>query len=266
MVEEARANADTGFTGPDTGVRLREEMRRQQISVRELAKRAGVDERTVKSAREGIGSPRLDSRLTIAKTLGVDLEDLWPGTGLRPGRDAPTMDVRVFPSRSHIPATFWRGVFESARRRIDICVYGGTFLFDAVPGFTRILTRASQRGVVIRFVSGDPESIAVHQRGNEEPIGGVSLAQRCRMTLSYLAPLADLDGFQARTQGTTLYASLFFADDTVYANTHFYGNGAGDNPVMELTREADADTFDMIQESFERIWGKATPARFDGHR
>lgn len=246
--------------GRDHGERLRELMRKRGMSVRELAKQARLDERTVNAASNGRRRPRPDTVITIAKTLNVAPEDLWPQAGVRPGNDAPTMNVRVFPSRSHIPAQFWHDVFEAARTRIDICVYGGTFLFDSVPHFTRILTRATERGAAIRFLIGDPESIAVHQRGNEEPIGASSLAQRCRMTLLHLARLGPLEGFQVRSHATTLYTSLFFADDTVYANTHFYGNPAGDNPVMELDRDADPDTFDMIQQSFERIWKAGTPA------
>jgi hypothetical protein len=51
---------------------------------------------------------------------------------------------------------------------IDILVYGGTFLFDGVARFPKLLTAATDRGVAVRFTIGDPDSAAVAQRGAEE--------------------------------------------------------------------------------------------------
>lgn len=105
-----------------------------------------------------------------------------PGTG--------TVAVSVYGSRADIPVTVWTELFGGALEAIDILVYGGTFLFDGVARFPKLLTAATDRGVAVRFIIGDPDSAAVAQRGAEEQIGS-SLAGRCRMTLARLQPLVD---------------------------------------------------------------------------
>lgn len=252
---------DTGGVLPpadDHGKFLREHMHRNGLNVRSLAGKAGIDERTLNTAMDGKRSPRADTARAIADALGVPVDELWPSTAGRFRPDAPTTPSRLFPARTDIPPVLWRDVFSSTRDRIDILVYGGTFLFDAVSGFTRIITDAATRGVTVRFAVGDPSSTAIHARGNEEGIGS-ALASRCRMTLTRLAPVADLPGVEVRKHGTPLYTSLFLADDAVYANHHIYRLPAGDNPVLEVTRDTGAELFDKYADTFEHVWTTATP-------
>lgn len=243
--------------GDDHGRFLREVMQARGLNPRTLVGLTGLDLRTVQKAMGGLRIPRQDTAHVIAEALDVAVSDLWSSAGVRPGLDAPTVMARVFPTRTEIPPVMWREVFGSARERIDVLVYGGTFLFDAVPSFPRIITDAAARGVRVRFAVGDPASAAVHARGNEEGIGA-ALAYRCQMTLTRLLPVANADGVEVRTHGTPLYTSLFFADDAVYANHHILGQPAGDNPVIELTRDAHETLFEKYTDTFEHVWATGT--------
>ena len=246
----------------DTGRFLRERMKLQRVSIRDLAMRVGCDERTIQRACNGLTVPKSQIADRIARELDSDVTDLWPSSAIRRTLDAPTVPARVFSSRAQIPIGIWRDAFSSAMERIDVCVYGGTFLFDTVPGFESMLREAASRGTRLRFVVGDPGSAAVHQRGAEERIGGEALSGRCRMTLARLEPLHAVENVEIRTQHTTLYASLFFADDVLFANHHILGSPASDNPVIELLREADRELWERYRESFETIWDTASPARY----
>lgn len=247
--------------GPDTGRFLRERMKLQRVSARDLAAAVGCDERTIQRAYNGLTVAKSQIAHHIARELDCDVDDLWPSAAIRRTLDAPTVPARVFPSRAHIPVGIWRDVFARAMRHIDVCVYGGTFLFDTVPGFVGMVRDAATRGTAVRFVAGDPASPGVRQRGIEEGIGE-SLSARCRMTLTRLEPLHDLQNIEVRTQGTPLYASMFFADDTLFANHHILGSPASDNPVIELVRDADTDLWDRYRASFETIWEMASPAHY----
>lgn len=140
-------------------------------------------------------------------------------------------------------------------------MYGGTFLFDNVPGFVKMMREAADRGVHIRFLVGDPASVGVHQRGIEEGIGE-ALKGRCRMTLKHLEALREVEGVQIRTHGSPLYVSMFRADEILYANHHILGSAAGDNPVIEFTRDADEELWEKYRNSYETIWDSATQAQY----
>lgn len=248
-------------TGSGTGRLLADHMDKQRVSIRELAARAGCDERTVQRAIRGETTPKTRIAEEIAAVLRVTAEDLWPRFGIRPAIHEATIQVRLFPSRAHVPIDLWREMFEAATERIDICVYGGTFLWDALHGFSRIITDAASRGTKVRFAVGAPASDGVRQRGAEERIGD-ALAARCRMTLVHLEPLNEVEGVEIRTHGTPLYTSMFFIDDMLYANHHIFGSPAGDNPVIELHREASPDLWDSYAVAFDAVWSSALPAEF----
>lgn len=127
-------------------------------------------------------------------------------------------------------------LLRNAVEHIDILVYGGTFLFDGLPRFTKILAAATKRGVAVRLIIGDAKSTAVAQRGEEERIGA-ALAARCQMTLARLQPLSDTPAMEIRTHTTPLYTSMFRADDTLIANPHLYGAPASDNPAIVIKRD-----------------------------
>lgn len=248
-------NAAQRTTGTESGRRLAEQMQRRHINPRDLAARAGCDERTIQRALNGETTPQLRVAQSIAAVLECEPDDIWPRVVPR-SASAASFTVQLFPSRAQVPVEVWREALADAESSIDLCMYGGTFLFDNVHGFIRSIRDAASRGVRVRIVVGDPGSSAVHQRGIEEGIGD-ALAGRCRLTLSRLAPLHDLEGVEIRTHATPLYVSMFFFDDTLYANHHILGSPAGDNPVVEIPRDADAELWENYTTSFEQIWSGA---------
>lgn len=253
-------NAAPRPTGTGTGRRLAERMQHQRINVRDLAAAVGCDERTIQRALNGVTTPQPRVAESIAEALECGAEELWPRVAHGVTSDTYRW-VRLFPSRAEVPIDLWRAALTSASSRIDICMYGGTFLFDNVHGFIRLVTEAAARGVRVRIAVGDPASTAVHQRGIEEGIGD-ALAGRCRLTLSRLAPLHAVDGIEIRTHATPLYVSMFFIDDTLYANHHILGSPAGDNPVVEIPRDADAELWETYSQSFDHVWSNAQRATY----
>lgn len=236
-------------------------MKEKGFSETRLATAAGVDVKTVGRWLRGESLPQAVNARAAADALGCDPQALWPDlfpTMRPPGTG--TVAVSVYGSRADIPVTVWTELFGGAREAIDILVYGGTFLFDGVARFPKLLTAATDRGVAVRFIIGDPDSAAVAQRGAEEQIGS-SLAGRCRMTLARLQPLVGTAGLQIRTHTTPLYTSMFRADDTLIANPHLYGAPASDNPAIVIRRDDAPELWHDHQAAFERVWNTARPVR-----
>ena len=245
-------------------LRMRSRMQHQGLSKSALSRATGLDERTIQRSLDGATMPQAQNALAIADALNCKSSDLWPGLAAYAEQSAATegtVPALVYASRAQIPVSVWRDLFTQASIAIDICVYGGTFLFDVIPGFSRLITDAASRGVHIRFAAGDPGSNAVHQRGVEESIG-TSLSGRCALTLDRLAAVADMDNVEIRVHGTPLYASIFRIDDTIIANHHIFGSPASDNPAMLLRREDDAELWDKYDASFDKVWARARPARY----
>jgi transcriptional regulator with XRE-family HTH domain len=234
-------------------------MKEKGFSEARLATAAGVDTKTVGRWVRGESLPQASNARAAADALGCDPQTLWPDVfpTMRPPGTG-TVPVSVYGSRADIPVTVWTELFGGAAEAIDILVYGGTFLFDGVPRFRKTLTTATERGVVVRFIIGEPDSVAVAQRGAEEQIGS-SLAGRCRMTLARLQPLVGTAGLQIRTHTTPLYTSMFRADDTLIANPHLYGAPASDNPAIVIRRDDAPELWHDHQAAFERVWNTARP-------
>lgn len=160
--------------------------------------------------------------------------------------------------RSDVPQTVWRELFHDATESIDILVYGGTFLFDAVAKFTKALTHAAKHNdVKVRILIGNPASRAVKIRGIEEDIDD-SLADRCDMTLKRFKDV-DPTNIDIRLHDTSLYTSMFRADDTLIANHHLYGSPASDNPCFIVEADQHPDLWVSYEEAFERVWKLGTP-------
>ncbi|KZS85806.1 hypothetical protein BST40_18055 [Mycobacterium persicum] len=248
-------NEDT----PKPNRQLRAHMERKGVSAQDLADLIAVDAKTVERWLSGETAPYPHNARRAVDVLECDPADLWPDLfPIMTPPSAGTVAVSVYSSRADVPISVWRQLFEGAVEHIDILVYGGTFLFDGLPRFTKILAAATERGVVVRFIIGDPDSAHVAERGEAQGIG-TALAARCRMTLLRLQPLSGTSGLEIRTHTTPLYTSMFRADDTLIANPHLYGAPASDNPAIVIKRDDAPDLWNDHRLAFERVWNTARP-------
>jgi hypothetical protein len=98
----------------------------------------------------------------------------------------------------------------------------------------------------------------VKQRGDEERFGH-GIESRCRLALLHYRPLLGVPGIELRTHSTTLYNSLYRADDQALVNAHVWGVNAYGAPVWHLRRNGAGGMFDTYAESFHAVWETARP-------
>jgi hypothetical protein len=71
-------------------------------------------------------------------------------------------------------------------------------------------------------------------------------------------------GIEVRTHATTLYNSLYCADDQQLVNAHVWGVNAYAAPVWHLRRHETGGMFDTYTDSFDAVWTTATPVHQEG--
>ncbi|MEQ7124385.1 DUF5919 domain-containing protein [Actinopolymorpha sp. B11F2] len=130
---------------------------------------------------------------------------------------------------------------------------------EQTDAFVPRLVKKAESGVRVRILIGDPDGDAVALRGKEEDVGD-GMAQRARLCLRYFREAADVKGLEVRLHDTTLYASIYRADNVALVNTHVYGSTAAQNPVLHLQRVPGGRVFDNYMESFDTIWTSAKSA------
>lgn len=150
-----------------------------------------------------------------------------------------------------------------ARERIDVLVYAALFLHEAYPRLNELLSERAAEGCLVRIAVGDADSHSVQQRGQEERFGH-GIESRCRLALMHYRPLIGGSGIEVRTHGTTLYNSLYCADDQLLVNAHAWGVNAYSAPVWHLRRSGSGDMFDTYAESFNAVWATAVPTQQEG--
>ena len=228
------------------------------VSAAEVAERVQVDPKTVERWITAGRTPYRAHRWAVAKLLDVDAGYLWPDAQddkLVQGASAGEF-VALYPNRGAVPASFWTDLVGDAREEVNLLVYAGLFWFDAYPDIVWNLLARADAGVRVRLLFGDPESEAVGTRGAEE---GIDVAARVRMALRLIAPLLGHDSVQVRLHATTLYTSIYRADDIMLANTHVYGAPAAHCPVLHLQRVPGGRLFAHYAQSYERVWDQARP-------
>ncbi|WP_433530613.1 XRE family transcriptional regulator [Micromonospora sp. CA-263727] len=251
--------------------RLRGALSAKGLTTQRCAELIGVDPKTVERWITRDRVPHRAHRTATVDLLGVDETYLWPSVADDPrvtsaGRAEM---VEFYPSRSAVPLELWRSLIEQARESVDILVYAGLFLPE-LHDITRLGERARQ-GCRIRALLADPNGAGVRRRGGEEGFG-IGLAHRVLLSLRYYEPILTIPGVQLRLHDTTLYASIFRADETMLVNTHVYGSTAAHNPVLHLRRVPGGRVVDHYLTSFDRVWNQAKPttnidaviAAFDG--
>lgn len=241
--------------------RLRSCMATAGHSHETVAVHVGVDPKTVERWVTKDRLPHRTHRWKTASLLGRDEAYLWPAV-LDDKRTQSASDaevVKLYAHRGLVPTEAWRSLVHDAVDSLDVLAYAALFLPDGNPDMAHNLAAKGADGVQVRVLLGDPNCEAVARRGEEEGIGE-GMASRIRIALSYLAPVIGMPNVELRLHDTTLYNSIFRADETMLVNNHVYGSGAGYNPVVHLQRVPGGRLFDTYQRSFDKVWVGAKPA------
>lgn len=254
----------SGYVAGVPNERLRIALHEAGLRLDDLARHVGVDAKTAERWITKGRLPHPANRAQTARLVGVEEFALWPELAHgRRGRAVSVAEVvEVYPVRGAVPADSWFALMETASRHIDVLVYAGLFLPDGRADLPAMLRQKAEDGVRVRLLFGDPSCDAVALRGREERIGD-GMAARIRLAVSYLCPVFDAPGVEARSHATTLYNSIYRFDDELLVNTHVYGAAARQSPVLRLRRIAGGQLFDYYMASFERVWESGTPLAVD---
>lgn len=224
-----------------------------------LAAEVDVDPKSVERWVNLGRTPRRETAIRAAEAIGEDVFALWPK--LRQARAARAVSpelVALYPQRADLPVSTFIDLFTQARKRIDVLVYAAVFLHEAYPHLNHLLRERATEGCSVRIAVGDAGSINVQQRGQEEDFGH-GIESRCRLAILHYRPLVGTPGIELRTHGTTLYNSIYRADDQMLVNAHVWGANAYAAPVWHLRRNDDGGMFDGYAGSFDAVWATATP-------
>ncbi|MGW7584111.1 XRE family transcriptional regulator [Kitasatospora sp. NPDC054768] len=224
-----------------------------------LADKAGVDTKSVERWANQNRTPRLRTARLAAEALGEDMFALWPS--LRQPRAARAISpelVALYEQRADLPVSVIVDLLEKATDRIDVLVYAAVFLHEAYPRLNDLLRERAAEGCAVRIAIGDPDSENVRQRGEEEKFGH-GIESRCRLALMHYRPLLGTPGIEIRTHGTTLYNSLYRADDQLLVNAHVWGVNAFGAPIWHLRRTSAGTLFGTYASSFDAVWNTARP-------
>lgn len=239
--------------------RLRAAMVAQGWTHASLAEAIGVDPKSVERWVNLGRVPRRRTAIAAAETIGDDVHALWPA--LRQARTARAVSpglVALYDQRADVPASTFVNLFTTAREHIDVLVYAAVFLHEAYPRLNTLLTERAQAGCTIRIAVGDADSDNVKQRGAEERFGH-GIESRCRLALLHYRPLLEVPEIEVRTHDTTLYNSIYRADDEMLVNAHVWGVNAYGAPVWHLRRSVGGGLFDTYAESVDAVWAAARP-------
>lgn len=224
-----------------------------------LAAKVEVDPKSVERWVNLGRTPRLGTAARAAEAIGEDVFALWPK--LRQPRAARAVSpelIALYDKRADLPVSAFVDLFTQARETIGILVYAAVFLHEAYPRLNDLLAERAAEGCKIRIALGDADSPNVQQRGKEEKFGH-GIESRCRLALMHYRPLVGVPGIEIRTHGTTLYNSIYRADDQMFINAHVWGMNAYAAPVWHLRGIEEGGMFSGYADSFEEVWREAKP-------
>ncbi|WP_333755049.1 XRE family transcriptional regulator [Streptomyces sp. IBSBF 3352] len=237
--------------------RLRSALLARGMTVQGLAEVIEVNPKTVERWITQGKVPYRRHQYATAAALKVDVTALWEDvrTADSAADLAKAEIATVYPHRHTVPAGLWRDLYKRADRNLDVLVYSGLFLSED-PLFHDLLRAKVEAGAQVRILLGDPACVAVRQRGIDE--GHQIMDGKIRNALVLYRPLIrshpDID---FRLHDSTLYNSIYRADDEMLVNPHVYGIGAYMAPVMHLRRLPGGSLFDTYANSIEHTWENA---------
>src|ERR1700678_3828164 len=145
---------------------LRQAMADARMTEQALARKIGVDEKTVGRwvASDGrIPHPR--HRWAACDALGADAAVVWPDAIRAAVKTGPDREVAaVYPYRAACPASLWRNLITNAKTQITVAGYTSYCLWIEQPTPGTALRRKAQAGCRVRFLLGDPDSEVPRER------------------------------------------------------------------------------------------------------
>jgi hypothetical protein len=239
--------------------RLRALLLERQVTPAKLAETVAVDPKTIERWIIAGRVPYRRHRYAVAAFFGVDESYIWPDALDRDEVVAASESeiIAVYPHRWAIARDTWQHFFEQAEQEIGILVYAATFLAEDA-GFKRLLEDKAKSGVRLRILLGDPDSPIVAGRGHDEGIDE-AIAGKVRNAILLFRPLQKADNVEIRLHGTTLYNSIYRADEQLLVSTHIYGMMANNAPAFHLRKIPGGDLVSTYLESFDCVWEGATP-------
>jgi len=236
---------------------LRRALLRARLREDDVAARMGVDPKTVRRWLNG-RIPYANNRAALADLVGAPEADLWPDAGgPLTMRTRPEELATIYPHRWSVPRDVWTRFFASAEHEIGILAYSALFLAEDAD-ILRILADKGRVGVSVRIALGDPDSPHIAERGAEEGIGD-AMPAKVRNALTLYHPLREVPNIEIRLHRTTLYNSIYRADDQLLVNQHAYGVHASHAPVFCLNGAERGDMAAAYVASFKRVWLAAMP-------
>ncbi|MFF7332734.1 helix-turn-helix domain-containing protein [Streptomyces sp. NPDC008150] len=239
--------------------RLRSALLARGLTVQGLAESLGVNPKTVERWITQGKIPYRRHQYATAAALKVDVTTLWDDDRVvETASDLSRAEiVAVYPHRHTVPTGLWREIYSRARESLDVLVYSGLFLSED-PVFHDLVRAKQEGGAQVRILLGDPECAAVEQRGVDE--GHRIMGGKIRNALMLYQPLmASHPEIGFRLHESTLYNSVYRADDEMLVNPHVYGIGAYMAPVFHLRRIAAGGLFDTYAKSIDHTWAHARP-------
>jgi transcriptional regulator with XRE-family HTH domain len=238
--------------------RLRLAMASASIEPESLARRVGVDPKTVQRWLGGrLPHPR--HRWKICDILGQPEQYIWPEVLLGASRILQTSEIiSAYAHRADAPSHLWAGMLEGARRNIDLLGYSMSFFPEQHSQLAQTLEEKCGAGLKVRIALADPESAEVAARDNLERLGG-TLSARIRATVVHLESLFSNSGVEIRFHGVPLYNAVYRFDDQMLVTPYLYRLRGYQHPLLHLKRLGSAGIFEAYAQQFEAIWAESRP-------
>ncbi len=236
-------------------VALRQAMADARMTEHALARRVGVDEKTIGrwvTQEDRIPHPR--HRWAACEALGADEAVLWPDAIRSAVKTGPDREIAAaYPYRSAVPASLWRKLITAAQREITFAGYTNYFLWIDQPNLGGALRRKAGQGCKVRFLVGDPASDVTRQREQIEATP-LTVSTRIAVTMEQLGRLRGTDGIEARFSDRHIALSVFTFDDDMIVTPHLANLVGHDSPALHLRRCQDDGVFDRFAMHVSALW------------
>jgi transcriptional regulator with XRE-family HTH domain len=238
-------------------VALRQAMADARMTEHALARRVGVDDKTIGrwvAQEDRIPHPR--HRWAACEALGADEAVLWPDAIRSAVKTGPDREIAaVYPYRSAVPAALWRKLITAAQREITFAGYTNYFLWIDQPNLGGALRRKAGNGCKVRFLVGDPDSDVTRQREQIEATP-LTVSTRIAVTMEQLGRLRGTDGIEARFSDRHIALSVFTFDDDMIVTPHLANLIGHDSPALHLRRHQDDGVFDRFALHVNALWAE----------